>query len=228
MAAGALFGIAEGTVRVALSRMVSAGELLAVDGGYELTGPLRERFARQEQSRVPIEVDWGGRWVEAVVVGERRSPSQRAALRRATRALRLGGMREGVWLRPDNLDPDRLADSRRIVDAQCLTFRLEPVADPATLAARLWDLSGWADSALRLQATLAGFTERLEAGDSSVLASAFVAAAAVVRHLLADPLLPVELVPDDWPGRELRADYERNNAVFSELWRVTLRPPAEP
>ena len=45
--AGELFGIAEGTTRVALSRMVAAGELVAEDGSYRLSGPLLERSAAQ-------------------------------------------------------------------------------------------------------------------------------------------------------------------------------------
>lgn len=32
--------------------------------------------------------------------------------------------------------------------------------------------------------------------------------AAVLRHLLADPLLPAELLPADWPGTRLRARYD--------------------
>ncbi|MYX45422.1 PaaX domain-containing protein, C- domain protein, partial [Streptomyces sp. SID89] len=31
--------------------------------------------------------------------------------------------------------------------------------------------------------------------------------AAVVRHLLADPVLPAPLLPGRWPGPELRAAY---------------------
>ena len=49
----------------------------------------------------------------------------------------------------------------------------------------------------------------------------FVVAAAMVRHLLADPMLPAELLPADWPGARLRAAYhdfatelaERRNAT---------------
>jgi phenylacetic acid degradation operon negative regulatory protein len=29
----------------------------------------------------------------------------------------------------------------------------------------------------------------------------------MVRHLLTDPVLPDELLPDDWPGAALRAAY---------------------
>ncbi|NKE28905.1 PaaX domain-containing protein, C- domain protein, partial [Mycobacterium tuberculosis] len=31
--------------------------------------------------------------------------------------------------------------------------------------------------------------------------------AAMVRHLLTDPMLPAELLPADWPGAGLRAAY---------------------
>ena len=35
----------------------------------------------------------------------------------------------------------------------------------------------------------------------------FVAAAGTVRHLLTDPVLPDDLLPEDWPGTELRRAY---------------------
>jgi phenylacetic acid degradation operon negative regulatory protein len=37
--------------------------------------------------------------------------------------------------------------------------------------------------------------------------SRFVVAAAIVRHLLTDPVLPAELLPADWPGAQLRDAY---------------------
>jgi phenylacetic acid degradation operon negative regulatory protein len=30
----------------------------------------------------------------------------------------------------------------------------------------------------------------------------------MVRHLLTDPVLPDELLPDDWPGAQLRSGYQ--------------------
>lgn len=35
----------------------------------------------------------------------------------------------------------------------------------------------------------------------------FVVAAAIVRHLLTDPVLPAELLPAGWPGAAVRAAY---------------------
>jgi phenylacetic acid degradation operon negative regulatory protein len=39
-------------------------------------------------------------------------------------------------------------------------------------------------------------------------ADRFTTYAAVVRHLLADPVLPTALLPADWPGARLRAAYD--------------------
>ncbi|MGH9035805.1 MAG: hypothetical protein ACRD0O_08565, partial [Acidimicrobiia bacterium] len=69
------FGIAEGTTRVALSRMVAAGELAAVPGergvpggpggmaGYRLVGEaLLSRQRAQDEARHPPHEPWDGTW----------------------------------------------------------------------------------------------------------------------------------------------------------------------
>ena len=43
--------------------------------------------------------------------------------------------------------------------------------------------------------------------EASDIPGRFVVAAAIVRHLLTDPMLPAELLPDDWPGARLRSVY---------------------
>ena len=48
---------------------------------------------------------------------------------------------------------------------------------------------------------------KLAMSGSSSREQAFVLAAAMVRHLLTDPMLPDELLPGDWPGAALRAAY---------------------
>ena len=45
----------------------------------------------------------------------------------------------------------------------------------------------------------------------------FVAAAGMVRHLLTDPVLPDELLPDGWPGDALRESYARFAAELVAL-----------
>jgi phenylacetic acid degradation operon negative regulatory protein len=227
--AAELFGIAEGTTRVALSRMVAGGDLVAEDGHYRLVGPLLERQARQAASRRIEGRAWSGGWELAVVAVDRRSPAARAELRDATRRLRLAQLREGVWLRPENLDPGRLPADRAVVQRQCRSFTGQPDradGDPADLAASLWDLGAWAATAGELQGALAELVDDLAAGDPAVLAPAFVLSAAVLRHLLADPLLPDALLPDRWPGRPLRHQYDRYDTVFKRAWRDWFRAQA--
>ncbi|KUL54912.1 PaaX domain-containing protein, C- domain protein, partial [Streptomyces sp. NRRL F-4489] len=184
---GELFGIAEGTVRVALSRMVAAGDLRQDPDGYALTARLLARQARQDESRAPRTRPWSGDWEMAVVSADRRPPAERTALRQAMAALRLAELREGSWLRPANLDRPRPA----VATAQCAWFTAVPDGDPAALARTLWDLPGWAARARELLTAL----ER-----AATPADRFTAAAAVLRHLVTDPLLPDPLLPADWPG----------------------------
>jgi len=221
---GELFGIGAGTTRVALSRMVSAGELEIDDGGYRLAGHLLARQARQGAARRATVRPWDGLWTMAVVVDGRRSATERGELRDAMRVLRLAEVREGVWLRPDNLDTGHAPEAEQVVDRQCRRFSARPQDEPAAeLAARLWDLDAWAERARRLRAEMHGLVGRLEDGDTDALAPGFVTSAGVLRHFLADPLLPSELVADGWPGPALRADYDRYDHAFKAVWSEWFR-----
>jgi phenylacetic acid degradation operon negative regulatory protein len=223
---GALYGVSEGTLRVALSRMLSAGELGAVDGGYRLRGPLLARQARQEEGWRPALRAWDGAWTMTVVVTAGRSPAARMELREAMVALRLAELREGVWLRPDNLDPQRLPSARAVVAAQCRWFdvRLPGDAPAATrLAAELWNVAVWARRAGMLRREMHRLIGPLEAGDFAALGPAGRVSAAVLRHFVHDPLLPPVLLPAAWPGDVLRADYDRFERVLRALLRTWAR-----
>ncbi len=213
----ALFGIAEGSARTALSRMVGAGEATAVDGGYRLVGRLVARQRRQAESRVAAVRPWDGTWELATVEGDgRRAAADRAALRQALAVLRLAELREGLWARPDNLDAERSPDAVAVVDRWCVTWSgARP--SPVPRAEALWDLTGWAVVADSLRGEMAALLAPLEAGDASALAQGFVTSAAVLRHLQADPLLPPELLWLGWPGTELRAEYDRYDHAYRAL-----------
>jgi len=213
-----LFGLSEGTVRTALTRMVRRGDLdTGGDGVYRLGAPLLARQTRQRSSQVADRLEWSGRWRLAAVTLDGRAAADRADLRTAMVALRLAERREGVWLRPDNLPADRLPASRRLVDGQCEWFSANPDDDDAELAGRLWDLDGWAATATELRRAVAGLTVAVEAGDTAALAEGFVVSASVLRHFQADPLLPDELLPRGWPGPRLRADYDRYDRAYRGL-----------
>jgi phenylacetic acid degradation operon negative regulatory protein len=217
-----LFGISEGTARTALSRMSTAGEVEGVEGGYRLAGRLVARQDRQAASRRATTREWDGSWELAMVhSGAGRPPDARALLRESLRALRFGELREGVWGRPDNLDPERSPEAALVVGQWCHWWigaqpNVEPDVD------ELFELDDWAASADELVEEMTGLLPRLEAGDHTSLAPGFVTSAAVLRHLQADPLLPVELLPEDWPGEALRADYDRYDTAYRAVLRSWL------
>jgi phenylacetic acid degradation operon negative regulatory protein len=216
-----LFGIAEGTARVALHRMTVKGEIIATDGVYRLAGGLAGRQARQETSLTPRVHTWDGDWRMAVVVATRRDAPTRAGLRAAMRRLHLGERREGVWLRPDNPDLDVPAAVRR----QCEWLQARPDDDPIALSERLFNPSGWARRARALAGRLAEMADGLTGDETELAADAFIAGAAALRHIGSDPLLPPALLPADWPGSALRAEYRRYQRAFDATARAWFRSP---
>lgn len=187
------FDIKEPTLRVALTRMVSAGDLVRSEDGYRLSDRLLNRQRRQDDAIDPKLREYDGRWLTLVITSVGTDARTRASLRNTLQQYRFGELREGVWMRPDNLDqalPQEVTKRVRLLHSRD--------QDPTGLAAMLWDLSGWRRSGEEL------LGEMTAAND---IPGRFVAAAGIVRHLLADPVLPDELLPDNWPGAELRKAY---------------------
>lgn len=194
IAAGEYFGISASTMRVALSRAATAGDVVRVDGGYELSERLRARQRHQDEGVEDIGSSWDGTWEMAVVVVGGRSGADRAALRETLSAARLAELREGVWVRPANLRRPRDYAQDPVLDC----FTIQARGDAAELAGRLWDLQTWAAHGEDLLGDLATVTDP---------ALRLAVAAKVVRLLTADPLLPPNLVPQGWPGEQLRQAY---------------------
>jgi phenylacetic acid degradation operon negative regulatory protein len=196
------FGIKEPTLRVALTRMVSTGDLVRSADGYRLSDRLLARQRRQDEAMQPRVHAWHGHWTTLIVTSVGTDARTRAALRNSLHGKRFGELREGVWMRPDNLagnlDPE-VRDRVRILQAGDKA--------PAELAGLLWDLPGWVLTGQQLLDQMAAAAD---------IPERFVVAAAMVRHLLTDPMLPAELLPADWPGAGLRAAYTN---FVSELTR---------
>lgn len=163
--------------------------------------------------------------------------------------LRLAELRDGVWLRPDNLerfskeqrsadqvdgpDPDPnqgphsdphqdgQAGQRPAADAWCRWFSVVADGDlghgDEDLVTQLWDVESWARTAMVLRRQMHELVGHLESGDAIALAPGFVLSAEVLRHFVADPLLPRELLPRRWPGAALRRDYDAYDLAYRRL-----------
>ncbi len=196
------FGIKESTLRVALTRMVSAGDLVRSADGYRLSERLLARQRRQDDAMRPQLQPWHGYWTMLIVTSVGTDARTRSALRTALHHRRFGELREGVWMRPDNLElalDDELGSRVRVVQARDDA--------PGELAGVLWDLPSWARTGHRL------LNEMSKATD---VPARFGLAAAIVRHVLTDPVLPDELLPADWPGPRLRVAYNDFAAELTE------------
>ena len=188
-------GISGATLRVALSRMVAAGDLTTNDATYRLSDRLLARQRRQDAELAPTLRQWDGDWHQVVVTATGRGAVHRHELRRELLDARHAELREGVWLRPDNLERP-VWSAATAAAAVCFVSR--PTDDAVRLAATLWELTDWAERGRTLADRLA---------TAGTPARRLTVAAALVRHLRTDPHLPDPLLPSDWPAADLRATY---------------------
>jgi phenylacetic acid degradation operon negative regulatory protein len=173
--------------------MVSAGDLVRSEDGYRLSDRLLARQRRQDDAINPRLCKWHGTWTTLVITSVGTDARTRASLRATLQEKRFAELREGVWLRPDNLDvelPPEVRDRVRVLQSRD--------DDPAGLAGQLWDLPGWVRVGRELLDEMATATD---------VPGRFVGAAGMVRHLLTDPVLPDQLLPAAWPGDALRKAY---------------------
>jgi phenylacetic acid degradation operon negative regulatory protein len=195
--AGALFGLAGGTLRVALARLVAAGQVERdARGRYrmgERAAPIQRAIEgwRSESRTRP----WDGSWW---AVHSAPAPA-RAARSRHARALRLLGFRElspGLDVRPANLAGDCAAAREQLTALGLahgsLVFTLsdlDPVTD--TRARALWDAAGLRAGYRRSLDALAASEARLDAlSERDAMCESFLVGGRMIQQLVLDPLLP--------------------------------------
>ncbi|MFD1663665.1 PaaX family transcriptional regulator C-terminal domain-containing protein [Streptomyces caeni] len=227
---GEMFEISAPTMRVALSRMVASGDLVPADSMYALPARHLERQAATESLIHPRRRPYDGMWRMAVVVDRGRSLARRTSLRSLMRRHRFAELREGVWMRPDNIEqlltpsPHEGAGTESATAlSEARTFRTVPDND-RRLSRELWDLDQWAADARVLLDAL-----RDDGPSKARPVDRLTAAAAAVRHLCTDPALPEELAPERWPADELRWAYEDYRNELSAICMAgTAVPRAQP
>lgn len=211
-----LFGIAGGTVRTALSRMVERGELRVDDANYRLSGRLLDRQAEQDVGRVRRTTEWEHDWWIVMVTADRRSVTDRRAFRSRAIGAKLGELRPDLWMRPANLDIPGdlfgvLVARGPLVDA-----------DDSALARSLWDLDSIDDHNRTLASALHEAGVDLTADGPAALPTAFVTLTEGLRHLRVEPQLPADLHPPA-SSDALRAIYRDVELAFRRELREWLR-----
>ena len=141
----ALFGINEGTTRVALSRLAGDGDVVVEGRQYRLNDRLIDRQRQQDESRAPATRPWRGHWEMVLLEPAQVDPALQAAVGAQLTRLKLGEFRPGVWMRPANLRrpwPPQHRGQGWYLNARTVLGG----SDGPELAARIWDLTAWGRS----------------------------------------------------------------------------------
>jgi phenylacetic acid degradation operon negative regulatory protein len=201
-------------VRTAMSR-------LTADGWFERSKIGRNSFYRLVQKgRLTFDIatrhiydpppsDWTGRF-ELLLIG---NAGHRDAAREALGNAGFGSPMPGVWVAPSGVP---------IPEEASHAIRLEVSAEDDSgrrLLAQSWPLDRTADAYLKFMKTFEPLRASIARRDKLGDADAFTARILLIHHyrrvVLRDPLLPVALLPKDWPGRAARA-------LCGEIYRALL------
>ena len=206
--AGALFGIPSNTVRVALARLLAAGQVARDERGRYRLGAGAEPVERRVRSWRDLDRAaraWDGSWL-AVHHGASPAGRRRSDGRGRERALRLLGFRAlvpGLSLRPNNLRSDVHAVRDELhalgLPAGDLVAELRGLDDTTAARARaLWPVARLRAAYRQSLRELAASEKRLGALPAEqAMVESFLLGRRIIRELVLDPLLPDVIFPPD-------------------------------
>ncbi len=227
--AAELFGIAENSVRVAVTRLLASGLVERNTRGRYRLGTAAQPIGRRATAWRKIETRrrrWNSAWV-GVFEPRAGSVSKR---RRSDRALRLLGFQAltpALAVRPDNLrggiDALRAELSALGLPPGCLVFELRSL-DPVTSArARgLWNADALLEAHRELRAELEDATREFDTLPvERAMVTSFLLGGRVIRQLVLDPLLPDAIAPGD-ERRQLLEAMVRYDRLGRAAWAGLL------
>jgi phenylacetic acid degradation operon negative regulatory protein len=209
-----------GVVRTAMSRLAADGWLernkVGRNSFYRLVKKGQQTFeAATRHIYDPPPSDWTGRF-ELLLIG---NGEDREASREALKNAGFGTPIPGVWVAPSGVP---------IPDEACGAIRLEVSAEDESgrrLLSESWPLQRTADAYLKFMKTFEPLRAWISRREALSEADAFTARVLLIHHyrrvVLRDPLLPISLLPQDWPGRaarELCGVIYRGLLSSSEQW----------
>lgn len=229
--AAELLGSSGNAMRIALSRLVSSGDVeLAGRGRYQLASAALAPVAHVRTFRTGFarRVAWKGGFLGVLTADlPRRHPT---LVRRRERALDLVGLRllrHGVFVRPDNLE-----GGMAVVAAHLARLGLDEEADVVGLtldASRIrvveksYDVPRDTARAVALEARIHTLLGRMGGGKTRQrdARESFFLGDEVLRFLARDPLLP-ESLADPAPRRALAEAMTTLDARGHEVWNAML------
>jgi phenylacetic acid degradation operon negative regulatory protein len=221
------FGVNDRLLRTSVFRLAQEGWLVASRdrrrSSYSILPQALPRFERANRRiYAPLEVHWDGNWTLLLAGGQVEAPL-RAALRKELLWEGYAMVTQGVFGHPAG-DREVLQDMLKRLGAGNKLFACSATALPGVdgrplpeLVAEGWDLSGVSAG---YQHFIDQFEPLLALKDSELAPEqAFVIRTLLIhayrRVQLHDPMLPVELLPDPWPGARA---YELARSLYRAIY----------
>jgi phenylacetic acid degradation operon negative regulatory protein len=222
-------------VRTSVFRLVQEGWLVANREGrrssYALQPDAAPRFARANRRiYAPPGVDWDGRWTLLLAPNGSIDSALRAAVRKELEWEGFAMLAPGLLAHPA-ADPDGVAEVLRRVEGGgkifvCAATEL-PCAGARPLAELVregWDLSAVVTGYRRFIKEFSPLLDLLRGEPEPDPQQAFIVRTLLIhayrRVQLHDPMLPLALLPQPWPGSEA---YALAQAIYRLVWAPAER-----
>jgi phenylacetic acid degradation operon negative regulatory protein len=228
-------GATDRLVRTSVFRLVQEGWLVANREGrrssYALQPDAEPRFARANRRiYAPPGVDWDGRWTLLLAPNGSIDTSLRAAVRKEFEWEGFAMLAPGLLAHPA-ADQDGVAEVLRRVDGAGKVFVCAATELPGIKARPLaelvregWDLSGVVAGYRRFVADFTPLLDLLRTEPAPDPQPAFMVRTLLIhayrRVQLHDPMLPLALLPQPWPGSEA---YALAQAIYRLVWAPAER-----
>jgi phenylacetic acid degradation operon negative regulatory protein len=223
-------GLNDRLVRTSVFRLAEEGWLDAQREGrrsrYQLTATGRRRFERaHDRIYVPAETKWDGKWTLLLSAPETITAAERAQLRRELLWEGFGLIAPGMFGHPCGRSAalqeilERVQIAGKVFVCTASDSREVSTRPLADLVARCWDMervmSDYRDFIKSFQPVARHLDKRraLDPEQAFVLRTLLIHAFRRVQ--LHDPLLPLALLPDDWPGT---VAYDLCRRIYERAW----------
>ena len=223
-------GVTDRLVRTSVFRLAQEGWLVANREGrrssYALLPEARPRFERANRRiYAPPGLDWDGRWTIVMAPNGSIDASLRTAVRKELEWEGYAMLAPGLLAHPA-ADPAPLAEILDRIKAVGKVFVCSAAELPdagsrplGELVQEGWDLSGVVSDYCRFIDEFTPLLATLREETDLTPQAAFVVRSLLIhayrRVQLHDPMLPLELLPNPWPGSEA---YALAQAIYRLTW----------
>ncbi|MDO8515479.1 MAG: PaaX family transcriptional regulator C-terminal domain-containing protein [bacterium] len=143
---------------------------------------------------------WDGKWRVVIYDIAEVSKNIRENLRRKLHELGFGMIQESVWISPHDITADftEYLESKKLTEMVYMFEARKLVAgDEKELAQKVWSLDDMNAQYLKLYARAIHGGRHIQSVDKKIRSE-------YLEILMRDPLLPKELLPDDWMGEKVK------------------------